>query len=525
MMPGLALFYGGMVSARNVLVMLQQNIVPMGILSLVWVILGYSLAFGQDSGAGLLGNFELFGLSNLDTAPAPAMHVVVEGIAIPTLAFVAYQMMFAIITPALITGATADRLRFGAYALFITLWSLIVYVPVAHWLFNPGGWLATMGAQDWAGGLVVHASAGAAVFAILMVIGKRRRWPNASRPPHSIPMVVLGAGILWFGWFGFNAGDGLRVDGVAAQALINTQIAAASAMVVWLLIERMRDGHSTVLGGVTGAIAGLATVTPLAGYISTYSALAVGVIAALICQWALGLKWLVHLDDALDVIAVHFTGGVIGTLLVGVFGEADINPIGKDGLIFGGGFTLLGHQAIATVSVVAFSFCATWIIATIIQRTIGLRVDPKDESNLDHVQQGATAYAYGRSSDIMQAELEPVPAIKVPDAAAEKPGTMRSVTVLIDDTDVDEVRTALMAAGATTIALSDASVYERAPDGPKKEIVRGSSRTVEFHPRLRLEIVVPKDQIPEVVAALRHFDGVGDYVQVTDLNLMSTGGS
>jgi ammonium transporter, Amt family len=454
------------------------------------------------------------------------MHVVVQGIAVPTLAFVAYQMMFAVITPALITGATADRLRFGAYAIFICIWVLVVSVPVAHWLFNPSGWLAKLGAQDWAGGLVVHASAGAAVIAVLLVIGRRRRWPHASTPPHSIPMVVLGAGILWFGWFGFNAGDGLRVDGVAAQALINTQVAAAAAMLLWLLVERIQGGHSTVLGAVTGAVAGLATITPCAGYVSTYSAVAIGAIAGLVCQWALRLKVFLRLDDALDVIAVHFTGGVIGTLLLGFFGEQAINGIGANGVIFGGGATLLSHQALAALVVVVFSFCLTWIIATAIQRTIGLRVDPADENNLDQVQQGAPAYAYGRSSDIMASgDVVAAPAAPVEPAEPAAPGQlsdMRLVSALIDDTDADELRSEIMAAGAVSIALSDASVYQRQP---VKETVRGSVRTVEFTPRLRIEIVAPAHAIPAIVAALRTFTGVSPYVQVGDLNLVHTGAS
>src|SRR5271170_591079 len=359
MVPGLALFYGGMVSSRNVLVMLKQNIFPMGLITLLWVLVGYSLAFGRDAGAGIIGNLDQFGLRDLDHAPLPALHHVTPGINIPTLAFVGYMMMFAIITPALVTGATANRLKFAGYAVVIGLWSVIVYAPVAHWLWSPSGWLTTRGAQDWAGGLVVHASAGAAVLALLLVIGRRRRWPNASTPPHSIPLVVLGAGILWFGWFGFNAADGLQANGVAAQALINTQAAAAAAMLVWLLMERFTESHASVLGAVTGAVAGLATITPCAGYVPTWSAILIGVLAGLLCHLALKLKIFLRLDDALDVIAVHFIGGVLGALLVGFFGDHAINSIGADGIFYGGGVTLLGHQALAIAVVVAFSFCLT----------------------------------------------------------------------------------------------------------------------------------------------------------------------
>lgn len=367
----------------------------------------------------------------------------------------------------------------------------------------------------------MHASAGTAVIAVLAVIGRRRRWPHAATPPHSIPMVVLGAGILWFGWFGFNAGDGLRVDGIAAQALINTQVAGAAAMLLWLLVERIRDGHSTVLGAVTGAVAGLATITPCAGYVSTYSAVAIGAIAGLVCQWALRLKTFLRLDDALDVIAVHLTGGIIGTLLVGIFGEAAINSIGADGLLFGGGATLLAKQALATAVVIVFAFVVTWIIATAVERTVVLRVAPDAEGNLDHVQQGASAYAYGRASDIMQPGEAPAgPPIADIESGGVVP-SMRLVRALIDDRDADELRTELLAAGAVTITLSDASVYVR---DHAKEYVRGDVRTVEFAPRLRIEIVVAEQYVAAVVAALRSFDGVGDYVQVADLRLMDTRG-
>ncbi|KYH42895.1 ammonium transporter [Branchiibius sp. NY16-3462-2] len=392
MVPGLALFYAGMVGTRNVLVMLQQNVIPLALISLTWVVVGYSLAFGNDTGKGIISDLGLFGLRNLDQAPAPNLHVVVPGIAVPTLAFVAYQMMFAIITPALATGAVASRLKALGWAVFLVLWSILVYPPIAHWLWAPAGWLTTRGAQDWAGGMVVHAAAGAAALALLLVLGRRQVWPGRAPLPHSIPMVVLGAGILWFGWFGFNAGDGLRADGIAAQALINSQVAAAAAMLVWLLVERSTDGHATVLGGVTGAIAGLATVTPAAGYVSTFSAVAIGALAGIVCHLALHLKKIFKYDDALDVIAVHFVGGILGTILVGFFGEKAINAIGADGLFFGGGFGLLGNQLLALVAVIAFSFVATWLIAMAIEKTIGLRVDPDDEAHLDATQQGMSAY-------------------------------------------------------------------------------------------------------------------------------------
>ncbi|MFI2637067.1 ammonium transporter, partial [Streptomyces collinus] len=266
MVPGLAFFYAGLVRGSSALVMLQQNLVPLGLVSITWVVFGYSFAFSGDWGSGFLGDLKLFGLQDIHTAAAPGFHLIEGAVAVPTLAFVVYQMMFAIITPALITGATANRLKPLGWAVLLVLWSIIVYPPIAHWLFNPEGWLALRGAQDWAGGIVVHASAGAAALAILLVVGKRPGWPNAEAVPHSVPLALIGAGILWFGWFGFNAGDGLAADGVAAQALMNTHIAAAGGMVVWLVIERYTEGKATAIGGITGAVAGLATVTPCAGF-------------------------------------------------------------------------------------------------------------------------------------------------------------------------------------------------------------------------------------------------------------------
>ncbi len=325
MTPGLALFYAGMDRSRNALVMLQQNLIPLGVVSVLWVIIGFSLAFSKDTGAGVVGNLALVGLRDLSQARA-ALHAISPGVAIPTLAFVAYQMMFAVITPALITGATADRLKFGGWALLVAVWSIVVYAPVAHWLFCPSGWLAQLGARDWAGGLVVHASAGAAALALLLVVGRRRGWPHADVLPHSLPLTITGAGILWFGWFGFNGGDGLRADGIAAQALLNTTIAASAGMLLWLLLERQTDGHPTVLGAVTGAVAGLATITPCAGYVSTLSAMVIGAIAGVVCYMALRAKFCFRFDDALDVLAVHFVGGVMGTLLLGFFAEAAVNP-------------------------------------------------------------------------------------------------------------------------------------------------------------------------------------------------------
>jgi ammonium transporter len=496
MVPGLAFFYAGMVSRPNALVMLQQNVIPLGVVSLTWVLAGYSLAFGSDTGSGYIADLELFGLRDLDGAPAPSLHVVTDGVAIPTLAFVAYQMMFAVITPALATGAAANRLKAFGWAVFLAAWSVVVYPPIVHWLWAPSGWLTKRGAQDWAGGMVVHAAAGAAALALLLVLGRREVWPDRAPLPHSIPLVVVGAGILWFGWFGFNAGDGLQADGVAAQALVNTHVAAAAAMVAWLVVERYKDGHASVLGAVTGAVAGLATVTPAAGYVSTMSAIAIGALAGVVCHLALRLKTWFRFDDALDVVAVHFVGGVLGSLLVGFFGEEAINSIGADGVFLGGGFDLLGDQAVALIVVIAFSFVVTWLIAMAIDKTIGLRVDRADEAHLDRTQQGMDAYHDGP---------EPAATIAADDraagvaATAPGDGPLSLVTAVVDGPAAQGLDEVLLAAGAHRVLQSEAFVSSLQPD---MQVVRGEPRHVQSPARVRLEILVPAGSVDEVLAAL-----------------------
>jgi Amt family ammonium transporter len=365
---------------------------------------------------------------------------------------------------------------------------------------------------------VVHASAGAAVLALLLVVGRRRRWPDAAIRPHSVSMVVLGAGLLWFGWFGFNGADGLRADDVAAQAVINTQVAAATAMLVWLLVERFTDGHATVLGAVTGAVAGLATITPCAGFVDTYAAIIIGGLAGLICHLALRLKQFLRLDDALDVIAVHFIGGVLGTFLLGFFGDKNINPIGANGVFYGGG-RLLGEQALATVVVVAYSFGVTWIIATTVARTIGLRVLPADENDLDRTQQAMSAYAFGRPDG----GLQPVDgdAVRPAMPMAAVGGGMKLIRALVDHEDLDALRDTLLEAGAVQIVLSEASLYTSTP---RTEVFRGQRRKVAFDPRLRLEVTVPESNVQRVVQAIRRIPGVSTYLQVIDASLAAAVG-
>lgn len=380
MTPGLAFFYGGMVRSKNMLGMLMQNIFAMGLISTIWAIIGFSIAFG-GTGA-FFGNFDFAWLSDVATLDGN----------IPGMAFVAFQMMFAVITPALITGATADRLKFGSYAVLIGIWSIIVYAPVARWVFNENGWIFEMGALDFAGGTAIHINAGVAALAVVLVIGSRRGHGTEAMPPHNLPFTMLGTGILWFGWIGFNAGSALAANGVAAQAVVNTHLAAATGMLGWLVVERIKTGHATTLGAASGAVAGLVAITPAAGFVGGVAPMIIGAIAGIGCFVALGIKAKMNWDDSLDVIAVHLVGGLIGTMLLGLFADAAVNG-DTDGLFFGGGVELLKDQAIAALAVMAFSFTVTFALAQGISRTMGLRVSEEDEYvGLDQSQHAESAY-------------------------------------------------------------------------------------------------------------------------------------
>jgi len=383
MTPGLAFFYAGMVRSKNVLGMLMQNVFAMGLISVIWVTIGFSLAFGGEG--SLIGNFDyVFGYD-----------IAEQGV--DFLAFFAFQMMFAVITPALITGATADRLKFSSYALFIGIWTIVVYSPVAHWVWAPGGWLfegkwILFGeVQDFAGGAAIHINAGIAALVVVAVLGQRRGYGTEPMPPHNLPFTVLGTGILWFGWFGFNAGSALAANGTAVQALVNTHLAAAAGMLGWLIVEKIKTGHATTLGACSGAVAGLVAITPCAGFVGDYSPVVIGLIAGLGCYLALRVKELLRLDDSLDVIAVHLVGGLIGTLLLGFFGDSAVG--GRDGLFYGGGIELFVDQLIGAVAVMLFSGVVTYVIAVAIDRTVGLRVDPDAElEGLDQSQHAESAY-------------------------------------------------------------------------------------------------------------------------------------
>ena len=391
MTPGLAFFYGGMVRAKNVLGMLMQNIFAMGLISVIWATVGFSLAFG---GTGkYIGNFDFALMKDLATIESLPGYTSDFALVIPVLAFFAFQMMFAVITPALITGATADRLKFSAYAVLIAVWAIVVYPTIARWVFSPNGWLFQRGALDFAGGAVVHINAGAAALAVILVLGNRKGWPREAMPPHNLPFTVLGTGILWFGWFGFNAGSALAANGLASQALVNTHLAAASAMLSWLLVEKLRAGHASTLGAASGAVAGLVAITPCAGFVGGMAPIFIGLIAGAVCYLALTLKTRFNFDDSLDVIAVHLVGGILGALLLGFFSDTKVNSLGFDGVLFGGGSKLLVNQLIAIGATFAFSFIVTWVVAKILDATIGLRVSTEDELvGLDQSQHAESAY-------------------------------------------------------------------------------------------------------------------------------------
>jgi Amt family ammonium transporter len=391
MTPGLALFYGGMVRGKNVLGMLMQNVFAMGLLAVLWVVIVFSLAFGDAGNGGVIGNLDFAFMKDVGV-PLPSDDWF-SFLTIPFVLFCAYQMTFAIITPALITGATADRLKFSAYAVFIGIWLVLVYGPVAHWVFA-GGWLAERGALDFAGGAVVHINAGAAALALVLILGPRKGYPDTPMLPHNLPMTVIGTGILWFGWTGFNAGSALAADGIAASALMNTFLAASAAMLGWLVIERLKSGHATTLGAASGAVAGLVAITPCAGFVGGMAPVYIGAIAGVVCYLGLSIKRIFKFDDSLDVVAVHLVGGLVGSILLGFFADSVINPaVVNEGVFLGGGVSLLGDQILASVSVLVYSFVVSFILGKVIHATMGLRVTPdQEEQGLDITQHAETAY-------------------------------------------------------------------------------------------------------------------------------------
>ena len=395
MIPGLAFFYGGMVRSKSVLNMLMMIMSALFIVGILWVIYGYSMAFGDSYGqAGLLGNVtQYLGLEGLMVDDPEA--------GVPAMAFVAFQAMFACLTVGLIAGAVADRTKFSAWLVFAGIWATIVYFPVAHWVFNlngdEGGWIYKLGVIDFAGGTAVHINAGAAALVLAIILGRRLGWPKTPMKPHNLTLVMIGAGLLWFGWFGFNAGSQIAADNSASVVFFNTFIATCAAGLAWLVTERIRDGHATSLGAASGVVAGLVAITPACSAVSPLGAIAIGAIAGALCALAVGLKYKFGYDDSLDVVGVHLVGGLVGTLLIG-FLATEAAPAGVNGLLYGGGADQLGKQAIGAGAVLFYSLIVTFIIGTLIKMTIGLRIaEDAEVSGIDLAEHAESAYVLGES--------------------------------------------------------------------------------------------------------------------------------
>jgi Amt family ammonium transporter len=386
MTPGVALFYGGMVRRKNILSTMMMSFTCLALVGLLWIFYGYSLAFAPGA-RGIIGGLDFIGLNNVTAAPSS-----VYATTVPQLAFMVFQGMFAIITVALITGAIVERVKFSAIFVFSILWLTLVYAPVCHWIWGNGGWLAKMGVLDFAGGAVVHINAGVSALALVLLLGRRRGFPHEAMEPNNIPLVVIGAGLLWFGWFGFNAGSALTSGGLAATAFVNTNSAGAAAGLTWMLLS-WRSARPTLLGTATGAVAGLATITPAAGYVTPMAAVVIGIAAGTVCYYSLLLfKSRLGFDDSLDVFAVHGVGGILGMLSVGIFATLSVNAAGADGLV-AGHITQLLRQLLAIGVVAAYAFTVTWILGKLIQMTMGLRVGHQEEAvGLDLSQHGERAY-------------------------------------------------------------------------------------------------------------------------------------
>jgi len=388
MTPGLALFYGGMARNKNVLGTLMQSFILLGIITVEWVLWGYSTAFGPDHG-GIIGGLNWLGLQGVGMEPSATY-----GSTIPHMAFMVFQCMFAIITPALITGAFAERVKFSAFMLFSILWATLVYNPLAHWVWGVGGWMAKMGALDFAGGTVVHISSGISALAAALIIGKRRGYGTAAFIPHNLPMTVTGAGLLWFGWFGFNAGSALAANGLAANAFVVTHVASAAAALSWIIMEWIHRGKPTTLGAASGAVAGLVAITPGSGFVGPLAALIIGALGGIICYGGILLKSKLGYDDSLDVVGIHGLGGTWGALATGLFASTLINPNGANGLFFGNPGQLW-IQFITVIATATFVFVMTSIILKVVDVIVGLRVTEEDEERgLDISQHNETGYSF-----------------------------------------------------------------------------------------------------------------------------------
>ena len=386
--PGLALFYGGLVRSKNVLGTLMQSFIMVGLITLQWVVIGYSIAF-NTSGGSLLGGFDWLFLNGVGTDPNPDYAAT-----IPHQLFMVFQMMFAIITPALMTGAFAERMKFATFLVFSLLWATFIYDPLAHWVWGVGGWLRTMGALDFAGGTVVHISSGVSALVAVLIMGKRLGYGKVPTPPHNLPFAVIGAAMLWVGWFGFNAGSALGANGLAAAAFVTTHVAAAMAALSWMMAEWMFGGKPTMLGAASGAVAGLVAITPAAGFVTPMAALVIGLGAGVVCYSAVMAKARLGYDDSLDVVGVHCVGGIFGAVLTGVFATTTVNPAGANGLLWGNP-GLLVTQITAVLVTVAFAGIGTAVILTVLKALMGLRVsDSEERMGLDLSQHSESAYVF-----------------------------------------------------------------------------------------------------------------------------------
>ena len=406
MTPGLAFFYGGLTRAKSTLNMMMMSFVTIGIVSVLWVVFGFRLAFGAHSASGLWGDFSW---SHMGEAASTLFGPSADSI--PTIVFAAFQLMFAIITPALISGAIADRTKFLSWSIFCTLWTIIVYFPVAHWVFDFGttdangnvvskaGMFAGWGVEDFAGGTAVHINAGAAALALCVVLGKRIGFKKNPMRPHNVTLVLLGSGLLWFGWFGFNAGSALAANGLSGLAFMNTQVATGAGLLGWLVVEKLRDGKPTSVGAASGAVAGLVAITPACAFITPWASIILGILVGALCAVSVGLKYKLGYDDSLDVVGVHLVGGIFGTLFVGFFSSSAVNSAAKDGLFYGGGLTQLGKQAVGAGTVLIYSFVVAFILGTIIEKTIGFRISADAEvEGVDINEHAETAYEFDTQS-------------------------------------------------------------------------------------------------------------------------------
>ncbi|NLD39425.1 MAG: ammonium transporter [Desulfatiglans sp.] len=371
MTPGLALFYGGLVRNKNVLGTIMQSFILLCIITLEWVLIGYSMSFGPDMG-GIIGNLDWFALKGVGMEPSESY-----GTTVPHMAFMIFQCMFAVITPALITGAFAERIKFSAFLLFSLIWAVLVYNPLCHWAWG-GGWMGEMGALDFAGGTVVHISSGSAALVAALVLGKRKGFGTTPYIPHNLPMAITGAAILWFGWFGFNAGSALSANGLAANAFVVTHISAAVAALSWMFAEWIHSGKPTTLGAASGAVAGLVAITPACGFVGPVAAIVIGLVAGALCFCGVMMKGKLGYDDSLDVVGIHGLGGIWGALATGLFASTAINPDGANGLFFGNPGQLW-IQFVSVIGTMAFSFVMTFIILKVVDLIIGLRVSSEDE--------------------------------------------------------------------------------------------------------------------------------------------------